>query len=86
MQERSDHATLSTIMKNCPPDPALNAPINSFLNSCYAANVMQFKPPNSVRNTPEIPPIPAPDTPSQKKKNWTTLTDIGRYWSTLVDL
>ncbi len=82
VQERSDHATLSTSCKTDHPSRPNSsqkaAAPDSCYNSCYAANDMQFKPPNSARITPELPPVPVPDTPPTRKK-------IGRHWAILVE-
>ncbi len=89
VQERSDHATLSTSCKTVHPSrpnssQKAGAPDSSY-NSRYAANDMQFKPPYSARNTPDLPPMPALDTPSQRKKSglhWAILVNNGRHEST----
>ena len=89
LQERSDHATLSTSCQTAQPSRPISRQKTDAPNTCYsvryAANDMQFKPPNSARNTPEFPSVRASDTPSHKKKigrHWAILVDIGRHEST----
>jgi len=54
--------------------------------TCDSLNAMQFQPPDSARFSPEIPPIPAPDSPPSEKnigRHWATLGDIGGHMSPL---